>query len=181
MKRLYTVKPVCQTQKKQTGAVLFVSLIILILLSIVGLSTLRTTLTQEKMSANYKQKSQSFQAAESALRVGEDWLDSQTDVPVADSTHLFAANIIDPLNKSWWWPNNNDNDTENHGVAVSVTGVAKQPRYAIQQEAFLPDSLNIGSGVPTGAYVHRVYAYSVDGTDASPTVLESRFKRRYNE
>ncbi len=166
---------------RQSGAVLFISLIILILLTLIGMTTLRGSFLQEKMSANYKNKSKAFQAAESALRGGEDWLNEQNDVPVVDNTHYYPDETIDVLNHNWWWPNNTDVDTANKGVAVDVTGVAKRPRYAIEKESFVADSLNIGSGVPTGSYVHRIYAYAYDGTDTSPSVLESRFKRRYNE
>ena len=55
----------------QAGVVLVISLIILLLLTIIGLSATQTTALEEKMAGNLRDKSLAFQAAESALRVAE--------------------------------------------------------------------------------------------------------------
>jgi len=55
----------------QAGVVLVVSLIILLLLTIIGLSAMQTTALEEKMAGNLRDKDLAFQAAESALRVAE--------------------------------------------------------------------------------------------------------------
>ena len=60
--------------KTQAGVVLVVSLIILLLLTIIGLSAMQTTALEEKMAGNLRDKSLAFQAAESALRAAEDSL-----------------------------------------------------------------------------------------------------------
>jgi type IV pilus assembly protein PilX len=55
----------------QAGVVLAISLIILLLLTIIGLSVTQTTALEEKMAGNLRDKSLAFQAAESALRIAE--------------------------------------------------------------------------------------------------------------
>jgi type IV pilus assembly protein PilX len=166
---------------KQQGAVLFISLIILVLLTILGLSSMKGTVLQEKMTGNFKNKSKSFQATETALRAGENWLKAQAGLPSIDSQNLYTKGGVDALNNDWWWPNGQDVDAANNGTAVSVSGVSKQPRFAVEQEAFSPDSLNVGVGAPSGSYVHRVSAYGIGGNDSAPSALESRFMKRYNE
>lgn len=56
---------------QQSGAVLIVALIILVILLIIGLAASRMVQTEEAMSGNFYDRSLAFQAAETALREGE--------------------------------------------------------------------------------------------------------------
>ncbi|MDB6142328.1 MAG: pilus assembly protein PilX [Pseudomonas sp.] len=60
----------------QCGMVLLTSLIFLLLLTLIGLSSLQNATLQEKMAGSLKLRNESFQAAEAALRVGESALRS---------------------------------------------------------------------------------------------------------
>ena len=64
------VSPVSSLQT-QSGVVLAISLIILLLLTLIGLSATQTTALEEKMAGNLRDKSLAFQAAEAALRFAE--------------------------------------------------------------------------------------------------------------
>ena len=55
----------------QRGMALLVSLVFLLLLTLIGLSSMQNATLQEKMAASVTLRNQSFQGAESALRVGE--------------------------------------------------------------------------------------------------------------
>jgi type IV pilus assembly protein PilX len=55
----------------QRGASLLIVLLLLLIVTLLGLAILRTTLLEERMTANMLDRSLSFQAAESALREGE--------------------------------------------------------------------------------------------------------------
>lgn len=55
----------------QRGAALAVSLILLLILTVLGASSVQSTLLDEKMAANYKDRDAAFQAAEAALRFAE--------------------------------------------------------------------------------------------------------------
>ena len=65
------VRPEKACKGTQKGAVLFVSLLLMIVMTVLGLSSVSTVLMEEKMSANAYDRSLAFQAAEAALRVGE--------------------------------------------------------------------------------------------------------------
>lgn len=56
---------------RQQGASLLVVLILLLVMTLLGLAILRSTLMQERMSANLYDRSLSFQSAETALREAE--------------------------------------------------------------------------------------------------------------
>ncbi|WP_434628166.1 pilus assembly PilX family protein [Pseudomonas sp. Z1-29] len=56
---------------RQRGMALLVSLVFLLLLTLIGLSSMQSATLQEKMTSSVMQRNQSFQMAEAALRVGE--------------------------------------------------------------------------------------------------------------
>ncbi len=55
----------------QRGAILVVSLIMLLLLTIIGLAGMRTTSLEEKMAGNSRDRALAFQSAEAALSIAE--------------------------------------------------------------------------------------------------------------
>lgn len=55
--------------KHQQGAVLILSLIILLVMTLIGLASMNTSLMQEKMANNAQKTNVTFQAAESAVSV----------------------------------------------------------------------------------------------------------------
>ena len=57
--------------RKQRGAVLIISLMFLVLLTIIGVSGISSTTVEERMAANSRDHETAFQAAESALRDAE--------------------------------------------------------------------------------------------------------------
>lgn len=84
--------------KKQKGATLIIALIMLLLLTIIGMASISDTNLQEKMAGNLRDKNIAFQAAESALRKGEDsfkdkfvTLTSITDYSEAQASTTFSA------------------------------------------------------------------------------------------
>ncbi|MBF0264573.1 MAG: pilus assembly protein PilX [Gammaproteobacteria bacterium] len=170
-----------RVQKRQQGAILVTSLIFLVVLTVLGLSGARTSLLEEKMSANFKDKNLAFQAAETALRAGENWMAAQSLVPEQDNSRVYQLNANDTTDKNWWWPNDSDIDVDNNGIPINIGLVNKSPRYIIEKQLFIPDSLNVGHSNPSGQYIHRVTAFSVGGTNNTSSLLQSTYLKRYNE
>jgi type IV pilus assembly protein PilX len=90
------------TAKSERGMALLVSLVFLLLLTLIGISSMQNATLQEKMAGSATLRNQSFQSAESALRVGEidvqrpayslpDCLDPC--LPPADSSTVVAAGL----------------------------------------------------------------------------------------
>jgi type IV pilus assembly protein PilX len=110
----------------QRGAVLFVSLIFLVIITLLGITSLRSTQTQEKMVSNNKDLNFAFQNAELALREGERWLRKKlkyTGLPAkrvsskppngATDHHVWSLGTPSSSNNAWWkekndawWQNN---------------------------------------------------------------------------
>jgi type IV pilus assembly protein PilX len=55
-------------RNQQQGVVLVLALVILVLVTLVGLSTIRTTTMEEKMAGNSRDRDKAFQAAEAAVQ-----------------------------------------------------------------------------------------------------------------
>ncbi|UII72311.1 PilX N-terminal domain-containing pilus assembly protein [Pseudomonas sp. HN11] len=56
---------------RQAGMVLLISLVVLLLLSLIGLSSMQSAVSQQKVSGSLWHRNQSLQSAESGLRRGE--------------------------------------------------------------------------------------------------------------
>lgn len=72
--------------KKEQGAILFVSLILLIVLTLLAFTALRTATIQERMTGNARDRGIAFQAAEAALRAAEKYLGVTTSLPTGAFT-----------------------------------------------------------------------------------------------
>jgi len=76
---------------KERGAILFVGLIFLVVLSLLGLTALRAASMQERMAGNMRDRGIAFQAAESALRAAEIYLTKTTTPPAVSSFSATAC------------------------------------------------------------------------------------------
>ena len=63
-------------QRRQKGAILVIALLFLVLLTIIGVSSISGVTLEEKMASNLREQNVAFQAAESALRDAEIDLES---------------------------------------------------------------------------------------------------------
>lgn len=78
---------------RQQGAVLIVSLIILLVLTLVGIAGMNTSVLQERMAVNAQNSNRAFQAAESSVRALADEL-------YADDLTLLRESMKDANDKS---------------------------------------------------------------------------------
>lgn len=111
--------------KSQQGAILIVALIMLLLVTVIGLASMRGTSMQERMAGNLRDQELALQAAEAALRQGEALVVSK-----------FEANTLNTLSVA-----------DENGTYTSFPGVAKDPTYVLRQLVTLRTSTEVG--VPT--------------------------------
>jgi len=71
--------------RQQRGVALIVVLILLLIMTLLGLASLRGTLLEERMTANMFDRSLGFQAAEAALRQGEAVAAALTVLPTGNT------------------------------------------------------------------------------------------------
>jgi type IV pilus assembly protein PilX len=172
----------------QRGATLIICLVILFVMTIVGVSSARTTLLQEKMVGNLRDKSLAFQAAEAALREGELWIDPQSTAPDPVSSceeppcslwQLNATALADVENKNRTWWASNANEFGNDGSAEFNDSVT-DPRYVLEEYNSSPKSFVIGKGKTNSTHkTYRVTAIGYGGSETTKSVLESLYAKEY--
>ncbi|UVJ43355.1 PilX N-terminal domain-containing pilus assembly protein [Pseudomonas sp. LS1212] len=149
----------------QKGMALVVSLIFLLLLTLIGVSSMQNATLQEKMAGSVKLRNESFQIAEAALRAGETAVQSagfnlpvcRYCLPPPESTRVIAAGVYAGSGQS-------------SGVAWLA---ADKGFYMIQNIGVT----NMAANLPAGAVatLYRVTAVGLRGHSRS--VLESVYAK----
>jgi type IV pilus assembly protein PilX len=174
---------------REQGAVLIVGLIMLLLLTIIGLASIRGSDLQERMAGNMRDRNLAFQAAEAGLRRGEDTAMNRNGLtkPASINTSGYWDDLNKPFTASPGRPTAWDDDgwTANSKKVANGTleGLADQPSYAIEQLLVPPDLAGEGSHVgfasqlemtPTTFY--RVTSRGLGGTVSSEVILQSTIR-----
>jgi len=157
----------------QQGVVLVVSLVILLVMTLIGISAMKVTGLEEKMAGNSRNMNIAFQSAESALREAEKALATGT-LPVFNGTNgLYKATSPQKWESVAW--------SDNTKVAVytgdTLSGVKSKPAYIIEELSTLARSGTIEAGVPGVARYYRITARGTGSDDNSVVMLQSVFKR----
>jgi len=86
----------------QRGAVLVVAMLLLLVMTVLGVSGVGNSLLEERMSGNFHESYSAMQAAETALRVAENWLSDEVTagavqfVPSSDKSYNAAQDWFGP-------------------------------------------------------------------------------------
>jgi type IV pilus assembly protein PilX len=174
-------------RSRQDGAILVVSLLLLLVMTLLGLTAMQVTRMEERMAGNSRDISLAFQAAEAGLRDAEDRIRVMTTRPAACSAGPCAvwqrttpvATLPTDLHdqpKSWWV-----GKAQEYGAAGTqqMTEVTQDPLSITQEQGFIPDSLTTGHGPPEGRDFYRVTSHSFGATETARAVLESTYTRRF--
>lgn len=174
------------TVPRQRGVALFISLVLLLVLTIIGVSAVQTTSLEERMSRNTRDVALAFQAAESALRDAEQFLDgvvSTVDFVDSGANGLWT---VAPMDQPPRWADGTiwSSDARSISAPTGINGVAQQPRYIIEHVASLLREENAYqlsdpySGLSADRIeVFRVTARGVGGTTGARVMLQSTYGR----
>jgi type IV pilus assembly protein PilX len=160
----------------QAGAVLVISLIILLVMTILGITAMKTSNLELVMSTNIQEQVRAMVDAENTLADGEN--DVRTNFPGAYSyawhnnttDGLYAQNDpanLDLANSALEDVDWEDPDNDGEGYVAGPNG-----RYAIEYMGNVLDtsagaSATIGTGTPKYHYVYRVTARGTTGRGAT--------------
>lgn len=158
------------------GVVLFTTLVLLALLTMVGVSGAVAVRMEQGMARNAHDSMLAFQAAEFALRDAEDWLAANATDPAA----VFPASGRGRHSAPAWGavPGWRENGVWERGSAEAAgpAGVAMPPRYVIEWLTSYPDAAPPdGSGGTVDAF--RITALGYGGTERAQVVLQTTFGR----
>ena len=90
--------PLLHRPHTQSGMVLLMALIMLLLVTLLGVTSVRMLTVEERMATNAFDRNLAFQAAETALREGEALADAQSTLPTPNSGFPGVAMNCNNLN-----------------------------------------------------------------------------------
>jgi type IV pilus assembly protein PilX len=165
----------------QRGATLVVGMILMVLLTLLGLTALGTSLLEERMAANARDRIRAFQAAEAALRFCEAAITPASTFSNTGGSGGMYTPSVPPR----WETVNWSSDAAVLSYAGGIPLVDSQPRCIAEQldaEINLTpgaaESLRIGLPVETErTYRHyRVTARGVGVSDRTVVMLQSHLR-----
>jgi type IV pilus assembly protein PilX len=173
---------------KQHGAVLILCLVFLTVLTLMAMSGMDTSVTEERMAGNMQDYNQAFEAAEVAMETAEGWLADQLDLPTANSAgtaDVWTVNGPDPDTDTvfWWAERDSTWWGTNAEISSGLQQVAQQPQYVIEEYFVSTDGQNLAQGtgeLPTTRVLHRITARGVGSSGNSEVMLQSTYIRPYD-
>ncbi len=175
-------------KNNQSGAVLAISLVMLVVLTLLGVTAMQSTTMEERMAGNLRDRNLAFQASEGALVLAESWLSNLSNLPTDKSdgsAGIWTYNAMDTdtgngvawwqesgADASWWATNGGDGTT----VIAMGSSLASQPSYIIEKFPLAAGpSMRSGSALQSQNLL-RVTARGVGGSESAVVVLQTMYK-----
>lgn len=166
-------------RRREQGAILVTSLLLLLVLTIIGISVMQMTRMEERMSGNTRDISTAFQGAEAALRGGEAQvltfvsrpsLCATAGTPCASAFSKTALPNVGEQDGDWWKASANTFSDPNIGEDF-----IEKPQFIIEQVAFVRNSPDVDD--LTGRDFYQISAHSTGGSGKSEVIVQSTFAR----
>lgn len=168
----------------QQGVALIVTVLLMMVISLLALTAMRRSNLDERMAFNQRDRQVALQAAEAALRDGEDMIELEFGEELNEA---FFLGKDDCANSNGWcypqsdqkgwssldWKNSNSATTFTLSQRKAMTGVSSQPRYLIEYLG----SESLGAGNPCVARF-SITARAVGLNTNSTVTLRSLYRRR---
>ncbi|MBV5309219.1 pilus assembly PilX family protein [Chromatium okenii] len=176
-------------RKRQSGMVLVTGLIFLLLMTVLGMTSVQTTTLNERMASNLNDRNVAFQAAEVALRRAENQIVNAEDLP---TTITEGEDLKEP--------SSDDDDGWTDEISVdseTISNVIAQPVYvtqllcrAVPTLSLIPNAPKLtlcnpcdlcldatGAPADTVLAIYRVIARGQGAVTTSVVVLETTVAR----
>lgn len=174
--------------RAEQGSALIVSLILMLVITIIGLTALQGTTMQTRMATAMRDRSLAFEAAEAALRDAEGWLDAQLtagtkpDASNNGSTGVWIAKAPQTAagqdDYTEWtirnWEDVGQAYPLRNGAEIPGLDRGRQPRVVIEEWQFEPDDL---SG-PAGRQYYRITTNAPGAAPETSVTLQALIERR---
>jgi type IV pilus assembly protein PilX len=172
------------------GFALITGLIFLVVMSLIGVSMMKATRLETMMAGGTREAGIAFQAAEAALRDGEDWIESTTSVSDVQGVEgaLTQSQVEPDFFASSTW---SDGASDSSPLAQDYPELEgeTQPRRIVKHLGdFLGDS-EARQAIAVGGYaqgetnaavsVFRITAWGTSRDGSAETLLQSHYGKRY--
>ena len=175
--------------QRQKGIALFLSLVMLLILTILGVSSVQTTTLQERMSRSALDSNMAFQSAEATIHEAEDFIEANFESLV----DFDAANAEDnglyyeaAWNETPNWETGIWNSGTGYRTGTGVPGVTQPAQYIIEHIRTIvsdQDLLNLDNiGQDTGSgrvQVFRITTFGTGGPATARVVIQSTYGKKF--
>lgn len=182
-----------KSKHNQQGAVVIVALVILVILTIIGVALMESSVVQERMAGNLTEENVTFQAAEAALRAGEDDISTWSSRPPTlediddplralldpDDPEVFEVDTLVGGSTTWWNSSSAWWQANGYEYAAGLEGTNQNPYYMIEEYDEVCDYLSADQSLAECKIVYRVTAIAWGSRNNTATLLQSLYARRY--
>ncbi|GLW61558.1 hypothetical protein Hthe01_19070 [Hydrogenophilus thermoluteolus] len=173
------------SRKKEQGVALIVALVLLLVITLLGVSGVQNVALEEKMAAATFDRNLAFQAAEAALRVGEAVAEAQSKTAppsYTDDDNTCPTSAINNCGDNGLCPTPDkdcperwkaSNFTGWANASVSLGGLAGTPQYFVEYLGSNFPCIDGGSFDPKNCKRYRITARSNSGTGRATVMLQS--------
>lgn len=146
--------------RNQRGVTLIITMLMLVLITIVGISTIRSSTTDEKMAGAMRDRDKAFQAAEAAVQLCLNQIKNETysGTPLTPAAATATSNWEVAAN----WSNSNSTEMPFDSMTLAEAGLAAWPRCMFE---------SLGTG--TGSY--RVTGRAVGASSLTEVMLQATY------
>ena len=180
------------SMKSNSGSVLVISLLILLTLTILGVTALNTTVMEERMSSNTRQRNMAHQAAETAMKAAEQWLGNAAgNVMLASHINMFDSsselynNTVSGRAVDWdlndtsaWTSANSQAVTTLSSYPSDASVVPGAPRYVIEYIGRVGDPPLNFTDPDLREHAFRIVVIGWGPDKTTKVVLSSTFSKR---
>jgi len=174
-------------RRHERGIALVTVLVFMVILSIIGMAAMQSSGLQEKMSGNMRNQDVAFQAAETAVRQGELWVEQLVSQPALQSVACTGAcEVVWDKNDALI---NGGNFTDhafwdagtNLRTGTAIAGVNSAPKLVVEDAGYIRDmsSSLLWSSNPIGSELYRVTARGTGETDEARSVIQTTYAKRF--
>ncbi|WP_462328773.1 pilus assembly PilX family protein [Thiohalocapsa halophila] len=158
--------------RRQRGTALAIGLILLLVITLLSMAGMRSTVIQERIASNLRDRSLAFQSADSALRAAEQAIAAGVPGAVA---------VAAPGDKEYWeecWTGDETGcpPATIHSIDLAAWGIAAAPEYRLEQL----HAGNYGSLASDQALssppLYRITVRAVGGTADSVVLLQATYR-----
>jgi type IV pilus assembly protein PilX len=164
--------------RRQRGAVLVIGLLLLVVMTVLSTSAMQSTILQERMAGNDRDRNLAFQAAEAALRDAEQYIQSDA-APFApfQPTSFNGSGLYDARANPGAFSRINDlTDPTMTRAFGADTGAAVLPEVAAQPR-YLIELLAASCAGSNQSALFRVTVRARGANDNTSVTLQSRYRR----
>lgn len=173
---------------KQQGAVLVSVMIYMLVLSMLGISSMHGTAMEERMASNEWEHFRAFQTAESVIQDAEVWFLLQPNLIEASAdgstgvwpTGTVIVNAV--MNSRFDWSTNGISYGDKSGKSAELfSDLIASPKYVIEEAGFEPaDNDPDTLAKKTGVFYYRLSALGYGRSAGSRSILQVTLEKHHN-